>query len=350
METALQPAPVGSQTLRTNEGSGRPKNQPESLSFRYAKIKNFKIRYDNERLGKNSEKLDSSDLVKTESGDSEIRHIADRPKGFRIRYDNEPTRSQPARSNAINFRSNAPPKPSFRVPGRNAQISPRGSPREGFRQSGGGRHTGGRENSSAPRQRVQRSFQNDPEWNSQELDYLKWKEQSNIQPVATFQPKPVSQEILSGSGPALAVGELGMVESVQEKLGIIEKKRELDQERLETLARMRIGGMKVDCRSKQESEALEKRVQQILAGDSNPQPGDSHPIAEEDKVAFCQRLLGGEYNMRQPSEGDVAGDVERQAHRNTSYLPEDGKVLLQKFETLLPTKKAAMKEKKQAEV
>lgn len=135
-----------------------------------------------------------------------------------------------------------------------------------------------------------------------------------------------------------------MLEAVQAKLGIIEKKREQDLERLETLARMRIAGMKADCRSKQEIEALEERVRQILAGDSNPQLEDSHQIAEEDKDAFLQRLLGGEYHMRHPSEGDVAGDVERQAHRNTSYLPEDGKLLLQKFETLLPMKKAAMKQ------
>lgn len=200
-----------------------------------------------------------------------------------------------------------------------------------------------------PRRSVRRSVvhtksSEGPDWTTDELTYLESKEQSNMKTMVAFQPAPISKEALSGMGPALAVGERGMSEAVQEKLRIIEKTREVESERLEMLARMRINGMKVDCRSKRESDALEQRVKQILDG-GDQQSEDSHPISDEQKEGFTRKLLGGGYILRHADAGDVVGNVERLANRNTSYLPEDESSLLQKFKTMLPAVQAAAAKK-----
>lgn len=257
----------------------------------------------------------------------------------------------------MNLKINTP-RPGFQFPRKSGGIPPRGPRKDGSRQNASGGRSRERKKGSGPRRTFEKDTEtSDPEWNTEELDYLEAKLQSDHQPVTAFLPTPISQDLLTGMGPALAVDQRSMTETIHQSLSQIQKTRDLALERVEKLARMQIGGLKPICRNKQELEALQKRVEQILAGDNHnnnapsptnpPQPQlephlqdpatdpNPDPIPEEIKSALVHRLLGGEYTMRHPTEGDVASDVERQAHRNTTYLPKDGHSLVRKFKTLM---------------
>ena len=143
-----------------------------------------------------------------------------------------------------------------------------------------------------------------------ELEYMKeLEEQKAVKPVAFVVPE-VSQEALSGMGPALAFGEFGMSETVRQRLNTVEARQQWGFEK-------ELGG---------ESGVMDKQNEV-----------EAEQIQEDQRSELVNKMLRGDYVMgRDGGHGDVVGQVMKSTCRNESYYPEDGASLMAKVMTILP--------------
>lgn len=189
--------------------------------------------------------------------------------------------------------------------------------------------------------------QREPDWNMEELDYLEAKQKAESGALVAYQPEKVTHEALNGMGPAVALGQWGMSEVIHECLNTIDWKRELDSFQVGLVARMQVEGLPIGHGNKTQGEAIQRRVAQMLAGvDATPslrrrEPTeesvhDGHLFSDAQKQELLQKLLGGRYTMKHAEAGDVVGHVERHAHRNEGYFPEDGNSLVRTVRALIP--------------
>ncbi|KAA6415287.1 MAG: hypothetical protein FRX48_00002 [Lasallia pustulata] len=186
------------------------------------------------------------------------------------------------------------------------------------------------------------------EYTEAEEKYLIDKEREAIGRDVPYQVRDVSQESLVAKGPAVLMGEYGMAEMVEERLRLVARKSmmegmagrkdvirrvlagefvrfENEQEKEEVLAEVeRIGKRGAELRSEEKGEIVE------------PRATDFAVLEEAERKALVAALLKGEYTVEEEGAEGLLGHLMRSTSKNETYLPKDGKVLLEKVRTLLP--------------
>lgn len=189
------------------------------------------------------------------------------------------------------------------------------------------------------------------EYTEAEEKYLIDKEREAIGRDVPYQVRDVSQESLVAKGPAVLMGEYGMAEMVEERLRLVARKSmmegmegmagrkdvirrvlagefvrfENEQEKEEVLAEVeRISKRGAELRSEEKGEIVEPRATEFAV------------LEEAERKALVAGLLKGEYTVEEEGAEGLLGHLMRSTSKNETYLPKDGKVLLEKVRTLLP--------------
>lgn len=167
-----------------------------------------------------------------------------------------------------------------------------------------------------------------------------------------YQVQDVTQESLVGDGPAVAVGEFGMSEMVEERLRILTRKNmmegfagregvmrrvmaggfvrfENEQEKEELLAEAeRMSQREAELRSEEKGEVVESKWTEFVG------------LEEAERNAVVESVLKGQYTIEAEGAEGIVGHLMRSTSRNETYLSKDGSALLEKVRTLLSTQKA----------
>lgn len=192
---------------------------------------------------------------------------------------------------------------------------------------------------------------NNIEYTEAEKEYMRRRHARSYTQDKPYQIQDLTQELLVGGGPALAVGEFGMAETVEERLRLLAKKSvmegmagrgavirrvmaghfvrfENEQEKEEVLAEAeRISKLEAELKSEEKGEIVESKWTEFVC------------LEEAEKKAVVESRLKGQYTIEAEGAEGILAHLMRNASRNETYLPKDGSALLEKVRTLLSTPK-----------
>ena len=186
-----------------------------------------------------------------------------------------------------------------------------------------------------------------------EEEYLRERERKNYEVAVPYQVEDLSRESLLGVGPAVAVGEFGMSELVEEKLRLVARSSMMEGRagREEAVRRVLAGGLvRFETEEEKEealaeAEKISKEVAELKSERKGelvePEAIEFVGLEEEERQAVMESLLKGEYAIEGEGAGDgVMGHLMRSTSRNETYLSKDKSALLEKVRTLLPAQKS----------
>lgn len=170
-----------------------------------------------------------------------------------------------------------------------------------------------------------------------------------------YQIRDVNRESLVGDGPAVAMGEFGMSELVEEWLRLLARKSmmggmagrenvikraltgkfvmfETEREKQEVLAEVeRISKRFAELRSEETGEIVEAKATEFVG------------LEETERKAVVEGLLKGQYRFTEKGAEGLPAHLMRSASRNETYRLKDGSVLLEKVRALTQKSRPAAK-------
>ncbi|KAI4124770.1 MAG: hypothetical protein LQ347_005603 [Umbilicaria vellea] len=192
---------------------------------------------------------------------------------------------------------------------------------------------------------------NQIEYTEAEKAYMRHRHGMSYTRDEPYQIQDLTQELLVRGGPAVAVGEFGMAETVEERLRLLAKKSAMEglAGRVDIIRRVMAGEF-VRFENEQEKEEVLAEAERISKRDAELKSEETGEIVESDwtefvgleeaeRKAVVESMLKGEYAIEADGAEGIMAHLMRNASRNETYLPKDGSALLEKVRSLLSTQK-----------